>query len=109
MSGPDAARNELVLTIGAAIRSHGARPEGTHVAIADVLLAGGYRRSVTPAQIHRAASHGYEAMFEGELPSGIETDLWRNVARAAARAFGLDLDQPDAPTTGVTTPEQDGT
>lgn len=92
MTGRDAAREELVLTIGAAIRNHSARPEGLHRAIADLLIERGYRRSVTPQQIDQAARDGHEAMFEGKLAPGIETELWRNVARVAARAFGLEVD-----------------
>jgi putative hydrolases of HD superfamily len=48
--------------------------------------------TVTPEQIEAAARQGYEQMFEGELPGDIETELWRNVAHAMARAFGLSVD-----------------
>ena len=58
-------------------------------AVAAVVTAGWRPGTVTPEEVEDAARQGYEQMFEGQLPGGIETDLWRNVARAIFLSAGL--------------------
>jgi hypothetical protein len=93
------AEDELVeiLLVVTRARDDEVRPD-TLRRMAHVLLVRGYRRSVTPDQIEAAAKAMAEAVGNHSFRTSVQTvqnqqerNLWRDRARAAARAFGLEV------------------